>query len=138
MNTLRSEDGNASERELLVDDIQRIREVLHISAGRANKLSSDEEEGEGSEEEKRRSVTSNNSQHQNVNYVSPLNSKITSPGGVFKGGDVGEQSPLSERKKLFLFLINVAAMYKNHFSQLTIIMYCHLKTLEMFQQMSTS
>lgn len=51
MNTLRSEDGNASERELLVDDIQRIREVLHISAGRANKLSSDEEEGEGSEEE---------------------------------------------------------------------------------------
>lgn len=51
MNTLSSEDGDASERELLVDDIQRIREVLHISAGRTNKLSSDEEEGEGSEEE---------------------------------------------------------------------------------------
>lgn len=27
------------------------------------------------------------------------NSKITSQGGVFKGGDVGEQSPLSERKE---------------------------------------
>lgn len=51
MNTLSSEDGDASERELLVDDIQRIREVLHISAGHTNKLSSDEEEGEGSEEE---------------------------------------------------------------------------------------
>lgn len=51
MNTLSSEDGDASERELLVDDIQRIREVLHISAGRSNKLSSDEEEGEDSGEE---------------------------------------------------------------------------------------
>ena len=50
MNTLSSEDGDASERELLVDDIQRIREVLHISAGRTNRISSDEE-GEGSEEE---------------------------------------------------------------------------------------
>ena len=45
MNSLSSEDGDASERELLVDDIQRIREVLDISAGRSNKLSSDEEEG---------------------------------------------------------------------------------------------
>ena len=45
MNSLNSEDGDASERELLVDDIQRIREVLDISAGRSNKLSSDEEEG---------------------------------------------------------------------------------------------
>lgn len=52
MSTLRSEDGDASERELLVDDIQRIREVLHISADRPDELSSsDEEEGEGSEEE---------------------------------------------------------------------------------------
>lgn len=51
MNTLSSEDGDASERELLVDDIQRIREVLHISAGRSNKLSSDEEEGEDSGDE---------------------------------------------------------------------------------------
>lgn len=46
MNSLSSEDGDASERELLVDDIQRIREVLDISAGRSNKLSSDEEEEE--------------------------------------------------------------------------------------------
>ena len=52
MSTLKSDDGDASERELLVDDIQRIRQVLHISAGgaSADKLSSDEE-GEGSEEE---------------------------------------------------------------------------------------
>ena len=46
MNSLSSEDGDASERELLVDDIQRIREVLDISAGLSNKLSSDEEEEE--------------------------------------------------------------------------------------------
>lgn len=51
MSMLRSEDGDVSERELLVDDIQRIREVLHISAGHDNKLSSDEEEDEESEEE---------------------------------------------------------------------------------------
>ena len=50
MNTLRAGDGDASERELLVDDIKRIREVLHISAG-ADKLSSDEEGDEGSEED---------------------------------------------------------------------------------------
>lgn len=51
MNALSSEDGDASERELLVDDIQRIREVLHISAGRSNKLSSDEEEDEEDDEQ---------------------------------------------------------------------------------------
>ena len=51
MNTLSSEDGDASERELLVDDIQRIRQVLHISAGSSNKLCSDEEEEEDSDEE---------------------------------------------------------------------------------------
>ena len=50
MSTLRTEDGDASERELLVDDIQRIREVLHISGG-ANKFSSDEEGDDGSEED---------------------------------------------------------------------------------------
>lgn len=50
MNSLSSEDGDASERELLVDDIQRIREVLDISAGRSNKLSSDEEEEEEGED----------------------------------------------------------------------------------------
>lgn len=51
MNSLSSEDGDASERELLVDDIQRIREVLDISAGLSNKLSSDEEEEEEDSEE---------------------------------------------------------------------------------------
>ena len=43
MSALNAEDGDASERDLLVDDIQRIREVLHIS-GAADRLSSDEEE----------------------------------------------------------------------------------------------
>ena len=51
MNSLSSEDGDASERELLVDDIQRIREVLDISAGLSNKLSSDEEEEEEDSEQ---------------------------------------------------------------------------------------
>lgn len=51
MSALRSDDGDASERELLVDDILRIREALRTSAGNANKLSSDEEDDEESEEE---------------------------------------------------------------------------------------
>ena len=49
MSTPNTEDGEASERELLVDDIQRLREVLHISGG-TDKISSDEEV-EGSEED---------------------------------------------------------------------------------------
>ncbi|KAL9985551.1 hypothetical protein ACROYT_G007972 [Oculina patagonica] len=112
MSTLRSEDGDASERELLVDDIQRIREVLHISAGRAGELTSDEEEDEGSEEEdeeddKREKyeensnigVTSNNLQYQNLNCGSALKSKIPSPEAVFKGEGVGEQSSLSRNNE---------------------------------------
>lgn len=50
MSTLITEDSDASERELLVDDIQRIREVLHISGG-ADKISSDEEGDDESEED---------------------------------------------------------------------------------------
>ena len=50
MSTLKRQDGEASERELLVDDIQRIREVLHIS-GVTDKISSDEEADDGSEED---------------------------------------------------------------------------------------
>lgn len=50
MSTPNTEDGEASERELLVDDIQRLREVLHISGG-TDKESSDEEVDDGSEED---------------------------------------------------------------------------------------
>ena len=68
MNSLSSEDGDASERELLVDDIQRIRQVLDISAGLSNKLSSDEEEeeeedsGEEDEEDDERGENEESSQ----------------------------------------------------------------------------
>ena len=50
MSTPKTEDGEASERELLVDDIQRLREALHISGG-TDKISSDEEVDDGSEED---------------------------------------------------------------------------------------
>ena len=50
MSTPKTEDGEANERGLLVDDIQRLREVLHISGG-TDKISSDEEVDDGSEED---------------------------------------------------------------------------------------
>ena len=48
MNSVKSFDGNASERDVLVDDIQRIREVLHLGG---DKLSSDDEEEDSEEGE---------------------------------------------------------------------------------------
>lgn len=50
MSTPKAEDRDVSERKLLVDDIERIRQVLHTS-GAAAKLSSDEEEEEVSDED---------------------------------------------------------------------------------------
>ncbi|XP_068710589.1 myb-like protein X isoform X2 [Montipora foliosa] len=50
MSIPRTDDSDASERELLVDDIQRIREVLHTSSC-AGKISSDDDEEEEEEEE---------------------------------------------------------------------------------------
>ena len=49
MSTSKAEDRDVSERKLLVDDIERIRQVLHTGA--AAKLSSDEEEEEESDED---------------------------------------------------------------------------------------
>ena len=52
MSTSKAEDRDVSERKLLVDDIERIRQVLHTSrSGAAAKLSSDEEEEEESDED---------------------------------------------------------------------------------------
>lgn len=52
MSTLQPDEGDVSERELLVDDIQRIREALRVTADAVNKLSSeDEEDDEEFEEE---------------------------------------------------------------------------------------
>lgn len=53
MSVQRTEDGDPSERELLVDDIQRIREVLHVSSGscKINSHDDDDEEEEEEEEE---------------------------------------------------------------------------------------
>ena len=50
MSTSKAEDRDVSERKLLVDDIERIRQVLHTSGVDA-KLSSDEEEEEVSDED---------------------------------------------------------------------------------------
>lgn len=49
MSTSKAEDRDVSERKLLVDDIERIRQVLHTGA--ASKLSFDEEEEEESDED---------------------------------------------------------------------------------------
>lgn len=52
MSALQPDEGDVSERELLVDDIQRIREALRVTADAVNKLSSeDEEDDEEFEEE---------------------------------------------------------------------------------------
>lgn len=50
MSVQRTEDGDPSERELLVDDIQRIREVLHVSSGSC-KINSHDDDDEEEEEE---------------------------------------------------------------------------------------
>ena len=50
MSTSKAEDRDVTERKLLVDDIERIRQVLHTS-GAAAKLSSDEEEEEESDDD---------------------------------------------------------------------------------------
>ena len=51
MSTLQSDEGDESERELLVDDIQRIREALRVTANAVNKLSSEDEEDDEEYEE---------------------------------------------------------------------------------------
>lgn len=51
MSTLQPDEGDVSERELLVDDIQRIREALRVTADAVNKLSSEDEEDDEEDDE---------------------------------------------------------------------------------------
>ncbi|KAM7449052.1 Myblike DNAbinding domain-containing protein [Porites harrisoni] len=98
MSTSKAEDRDVSERKLLVDDIERIRQVLHTGA--ASKLSSDEEEEEESDEDGQEGCrevflgsTSVNLQHQiDAQLALEQNSQVAFPGTVLEPVYVGQQS----------------------------------------------